>query len=800
MAKRIIVILLLTLGYGLWHGVELLTKVDAQKRPSAGPSKYSKFMHSSHEGMVKSLTVKGLAFGLDCAYCHGTAAKDKLGKDQHYIDVIGYPSHKNGTVSDKVHSACTDCHAFTGSAVERDMCLICHDKLTFDQKQMKTNILRFPNPMGGGASQFYDYYSHSSHVDYFDQFITQTTMKDRIKFYDGKKDQKANKGLDKEKFECASCHTNQTPITSAKMDFNLGVKMNTPGHPECFICHMDPKIVSPPKKDKLDLKNTFATNCRGCHLQTAKPPAKDGRPAKGSELARLWFSREIINTEFNPVKTGVKPALPYNHKTHDDAVGKAVGDCLSCHATGKTANTRADFYLEDRKTKEKQPLAFSCVDCHKKDGMQQKIESPAALDTSKCNYCHAIKTIKDYNARGIALPPPNHFYKKPTPTPTPAPPPTLAMNQPQGAKPEGTETVAKADTPKPDELVAINKPKPEAEPAPASPAPAPPQPEPAPTPAPTPAAEPAPKPAEPEAKPAEAEAKPTPPKPEPAPEPTPKPAEPEAPAPKPAEPEAKPTPTPEPAPEPAKPVEVAKAEPAKPEPAKPEPTPEPAKPVEVAKAEPAPAPKVEPQPAPAPTPAAAAPAAAAAAPAGGNFSPAVLALKKPPTGKPQVQPKLPKLGDTKDNPYWGKSDKWGVVENFDHDAHTTPKYSKSCEECHHTNVDSRKELMNGGVPLCTSCHKDDGNPENPKNKAGDGINVEIAYHGNPDNSSNNAGCIECHKRYYEANPDADRKAPTGKCAGCHTEKTASLDRLRFPNIRGQRSTEILISMIRGLKN
>jgi hypothetical protein len=164
-----------------------------------------------------------------------------------------------------------------------------------------------------------------------------------------------------------------------------------------------------------------------------------------------------------------------------------------------------------------------------------------------------------------------------------------------------------------------------------------------------------------------------------------------------------------------------------------------------------------------------------------------------------MMPKMPRLGDPKDSPHWGLSDKWGVVENFDHDTHITPKYSKRCEDCHHTNKDARAEMAIGLVPLCVSCHKEKGNTVNPKNKDGEEIDVELAYHGNPNNQSNNAGCIECHKRFYETNPDADRKAPTSKCAGCHTEKQARLDRFLRPALLDQWATEKLLSMIRGLK-
>ncbi len=635
----------------LWHGLDLFPDATAQRRRPAPPSKYSDFKHSSHVGRVKSLIVANKQVELDCAYCHGTAARDKRGKDQHDIEMLGYPSRKFARPTEKTHSACTECHTDTGPRTELPMCLICHDSTTPNSQKMRTNIRSFPHLAPNGASEFYDYYSHSEHAGFFDEFATQTTLKDQIKFFDPKADAKANKGLDKNKFECAACHTtNQSPVAVAKINFAAGVKESAPGHPDCFICHFDPKIVAPPKKP--DPKNTFATNCTGCHQETGKP-LRDNRPVKGSELAVLFFARQIVNTELNPVKPGVKPPLPFSHKTHDDAVGKTVTDCLSCHVTGKTANTRSDFFLEDRKTKEKQPLVASCIDCHKKE-MQTKIEGAVQLESAKCNYCHSLQTVREYAGRGVQLPPPNHFVKK-APTPTP-------------------QTVAQVTTPT----------------TPANPAPTPEPPKPSPAPTPT---------------------------------PTPKPA---------ATTPATPTPTP-----------------------KPTPTPSPTNPV-VATTTPAPTPE-PPKPSPAPTPAATTPAAAPAAkPKGSQPLPAVLLL-----GDPK---KLPKDWDFRRGP-----------TEFDHRTHVQPTYAKDCQECHHTNKDSQNEF----VEKCSDCHF----PEGMESKGRSKVNFEIAYHGNPDNSTNNAGCIECHKRYYDKNPDKERKGPTSKCAECHQEKQSLFAPPRSPRNR-----------------
>jgi Class III cytochrome C family/Cytochrome c7 and related cytochrome c len=641
MTKKVLVILLLITFFTLTRDGGLFPEASgAQKKaaPSATPD-YSKFTHESHRGRVKSLIVKDKNITVDCAYCHGTIVKDKKGPGLHDMDELGYPSKLNGFQKGRTHSACIECHAFTGPQAPLAMCTICHSERTPDQTAMRNNIRRFPDSEIAPRSEFFDSFSHDSHVDYYNQNILNTDVKKRFKFFDPKnKEPNANKGLDKDKFECMTCHTaNPAPVTVGRFNFGTQVKMSMPGHPQCFSCHYDPKIVTPPDKTKPNPKNTFATECVGCHYEQGKP-FKDGRPVLGSEHAVVWFDRQIVNTEFNPVRPGVKSPLPYSHKTHFKEIkGSTVKDCLSCHVTGKTAVTRSDFYLADKRTKEKQPLIWTCVECHKQDGMQTKVQGTMTLERSKCNYCHSLQTIREYGKKGIQLPPPNHFYVKPAQ-------PVLANNA-APAQPATADGAAAGETGSSGDAV---------------------------------------------------------------------------------------------------------------------------------------------------------PPTASGVPGVPGF-PITNEMASRNPGKPQTMPKMPRLGDPKEIPFWGLDEKWGVVENFDHDTHITPKYSKNCEECHHTNKDAKAEMEVGLVPLCTGCHKGKDNPANPLNKDQEPIDVEIAYHGNPNNSSNNAGCIECHKRYYENNPDLERKAPTTKCQGCHVEKISLFELPRRYDLRNQWPVKDMLALIRGMK-
>lgn len=63
--------------------------------------------------------------------------------------------------------------------------------------------------------------------------------------------------------------------------------------------------------------------------------------------------------------------------------------------------------------------------------MQTKIEGQMTLETAKCNYCHALKTIRDLSTKGASLPPENHL-RKPAPKPAPQTPPAATTKPPAG--------------------------------------------------------------------------------------------------------------------------------------------------------------------------------------------------------------------------------------------------------------------------------------------------------------------------------------------------------------------------------
>ncbi len=371
------------------------------ERGGAGSQKridYSKFSHATHKGRLDGVLKKGQPQEMTCGYCHQTPTVDQP-------KVTGFPNSK--PESKVTHSACTDCHAMTGrDATTREqtypkMCLICHASTRLSE--LRKNVRPFPNVAVGAESQFYDNYSHSDHTGYADgSALFKERFKDKKKF------------KEKDNFECAACHTiNREPVRIATVEFAAGVKAGAPGHAECFVCHSNIKEV--PAKSA-----SFATNCVGCHAIEKK--AKGA----GSERAVLWFNREIIAPELNVTKPGAKPGSKplkaFSHKTHEEAIGTDTKSCLECHATGKRADKRSDFFTADRRTQEKQPRAGNCVECHRKE-MQQKIEGAVTVETAKCNYCHSLTTIRKRGQGGIALPPPSHFYKKPAPTPAATPTP-----------------------------------------------------------------------------------------------------------------------------------------------------------------------------------------------------------------------------------------------------------------------------------------------------------------------------------------------------------------------------------------
>jgi cytochrome c553 len=372
------------LSVALTAGLSLAAVASGQvRRPTL--VNYSRFRHSSHAGSVKSLVRAGLFIDLDCAYCHGTAVKDKRRPGAHDIGVLTYPYRKLGDTAAATHSACAECHAMNGPKMQRPMCTICHATLTPQSQVMRKNLPSFPKPQVF-ESQFADLFSHKTHTDYFD------------------------------KFDCAACHVvNSEPVVVAGLTFKKGVKQSAPSHPECFVCHFDPKMVSPPRKGKSDPKNTYATNCVGCHSATATS-GPSPKPA-----AAHWFIRQVVTTE----------KKPFSHADHDFLgkkadVNRAAQACLACHAAGKTARQRGDFYLDSR-TQQRQPLVGACVACHDYDHKkeaQAKIAGLAQLPNSLCLNCHALKTITSRAKSG--LPPASHLAPVPTPTPKPSPTPTPA--------------------------------------------------------------------------------------------------------------------------------------------------------------------------------------------------------------------------------------------------------------------------------------------------------------------------------------------------------------------------------------
>jgi decaheme cytochrome c component MtrC/MtrF-like protein len=502
MVKKVTLILSLISICALWRGPMMLPDAAAQKMPGAqmpGASQprrgkgrgtkqidYTKFQHSSHAGLVGGVSKQIKSQELRCDYCHENPTLDQP-------MVTGYPNMKPGGAK-ITHGACIECHDMAGRPEYPQMCLICHG--TMPLAEMKKNVRPFPNPASGPNSQFYDHYSHADHAGYFKSSKAyKEIFKDKTKF------------KEKDNFECAACHDeNQLPVKVGGVEFAKGMKERAPGHKECFVCHFNEKEVDKASK-------TFATNCVGCHNLDSKPKGM------GSQLAALWFNREIVNTEFNPAKPpqkpGQKPKLPtpFNHEAHmadyDDTKEKRYGQgtqsCLICHETGKTAATRSDFFNEFRKTMSKQPSASSCIPCHQSE-MQKSIGGAVTLESAKCSLCHSLQTIKARAAKGVTLPPLSHFINTgptlaknnapPAPAPEPAKPDTAAADPPPTPPtptpaPEPTPTPA-TPTPTTDPTPKETAPAAKAAEEPAPSAPTPPTPSPAPTPAPAGAVKPSP--------------------------------------------------------------------------------------------------------------------------------------------------------------------------------------------------------------------------------------------------------------------------------------------------------------------
>jgi hypothetical protein len=429
--RRVVFIVLLVAIGALYSASHALT-AQQRRAPGAAPKRvdYSKFKHSTHRGMVDGVSTKGKQQELKCNYCH----KDPTPADPK---VTGYPNSKPGNTV--THSACTDCHAMTGREMIAEgafpkMCVVCHSSTRI--ADMNKNIRAFPNPASGAESQFFDYFSHSDHTGFSDG-----SAAFKQKFADKKQFKESDN------FECVGCHVqNKEAVKIGGIDFKPGDKELSPGHAECFVCHFNEKEVGAKRP-------SFATNCVGCHSLTQK------QKGTGSEHSVLWFARQIVTTETSKTGAtvpGIKgkpvPVKAFNHQHHDKGTVTASSDtknCLECHATGKTAVKRSDFFAVYAKTQEKQPRAQSCIECHNSE-MQKKIEGAMTLEKSPCIFCHALPTIRQRATQGIAMPPPDHFPKPKTPaTGAPATAPKPTTTTPAGTTPAATNPAPTRPTPTP---------------------------------------------------------------------------------------------------------------------------------------------------------------------------------------------------------------------------------------------------------------------------------------------------------------------------------------------------------------
>src|SRR6266511_3871723 len=420
MFKKVTLILSLISICALWRGASMLPDAAAQKAPGA-----SRPGRTSAKGTNKQINYSKFQHSSHAGMVGGVL---RLTKSQelkcdycHQDPTPEQPKvtgYPNSKPGSKVtHSACIECHLMAARPEYPEMCLICHS--TRPLEEMKKNVRVFPNPASGSKSQFYDYYSHTDHAGYFKSSKTYKELfKDKTKF------------KEKDNFECAACHDeNPQPMTVGGLQFAKGKKEKGPG----------------------------------------------------SELALLWFDREIVNTEFNPKppqKPGQKskPPAPFNHEAHmadyDDNPGGVFGpnkkpfsqgtqSCMICHETGKTAKIRSDFFGEFKKTMSRQPSAASCIPCHKAE-MQKTIGGAVTLESAKCNFCHSLQTIKARSAKGVALPPPSHFR-------APVLAETLAQNiPPPTPSVEPTQPTPDAKKPEPEQPI-----KPDAGPPPTPPTPTP---------------------------------------------------------------------------------------------------------------------------------------------------------------------------------------------------------------------------------------------------------------------------------------------------------------------------------------
>ena len=99
---------------------------------------------------------------------------------------------------------------------------------------------------------------------------------------------------------------------------------------------------------------------------------------------------------FSPLE---RPAVPFYHDKHTEALAKQDKDCLTCHQTVKDRLSFKFKRIEDRDKQAVMDIYHDqCISCHKENKAQEKPSGPVT-----CGQCHVEEAAPLTNWRPIEL-------------------------------------------------------------------------------------------------------------------------------------------------------------------------------------------------------------------------------------------------------------------------------------------------------------------------------------------------------------------------------------------------------------
>ncbi|MGE0129134.1 MAG: cytochrome c3 family protein [Blastocatellales bacterium] len=260
---------------------------------SEQPRDYSRFIHQTHQGLVK-VPNTNFARDLQCDSCHERPGAREISNgivattDRNKLLSLKFPGHK----------ACVECHIVQFTSRPQQTCTICHSAQQGQAEGLPARPPQREFPRRYDFNAFFDARQHELHVTYA----------------------LPNNG---QKLDCNFCHQQ-----TAKPSF-----LTIASHPECYACH-SPRSGDPKASQK--------SGCVVCHTE----PSANVQPFSAKYASRAYGARfthkshvAYLNNNCSACHTisgGYNQPLPTSIriKQHLSPNERSGRGCFSCHDGG----------------------------------------------------------------------------------------------------------------------------------------------------------------------------------------------------------------------------------------------------------------------------------------------------------------------------------------------------------------------------------------------------------------------------------------------------------------------------------